>query len=118
MEKRKYMIEIIMRPLEPSFGLKHLICKMGGVVQMIMIAFNTVSSNIGTYDLVQEHFAYRVFPIKASWSMLKPKVDEDTKVKETPSNIVRLLYKFKLADMFKKTYLEWLEPLTPCATKS
>jgi hypothetical protein len=50
--------------------------------------------------------------------MLKPKVDEDTKVKETPSNIVRLLYKFKVADMFKKPYLEWLEPLTPCATKS
>jgi hypothetical protein len=50
--------------------------------------------------------------------MLKPKVDKDTKLEETPSNIVRLLYKFKVSDMFEKPYLEWLEPLTPCATKS
>jgi hypothetical protein len=35
------------------------------------MAFNTVCSYISTRDLVQEHIAFKVWPLVAEWEMLK-----------------------------------------------
>jgi hypothetical protein len=40
-------------------------------VQACLMAFNTVCTYIGTRDLVQEHIAYRVWPLVNDWEMPK-----------------------------------------------
>jgi hypothetical protein len=35
------------------------------------MAFNTICTYIGTRDLVQEHIAYRVWPLRSGWEMPK-----------------------------------------------
>jgi hypothetical protein len=40
-------------------------------VQACQTAFNTMCTYIGTRDLVQEHIAYRVWPLVSGWEMPK-----------------------------------------------
>jgi hypothetical protein len=69
-------------------------------------AFGVVCSFIGTRDLVQEHIAFRVWPLVEKWEM-----SEET-IKETDEGgLVRLKYTFKYGDKFVEPDDDWLKSI-------
>jgi hypothetical protein len=69
-------------------------------------AFGVVCSFIGTRDLVQEHIAFRVWPLVEKWEM-----PEET-IKETDEGgLVRLKYTFKYGDKFVEPDDDWLKSI-------
>jgi hypothetical protein len=46
---------------------------MNDEAQVVLVAFNAMCSNIETKDLVQEHLAFSVWPLRAEREMLEPK---------------------------------------------
>jgi hypothetical protein len=67
-------------------------------------AFNTVCSFIGTRDLIQEHIAFRVWPLVESWEMPKETISGSSE-----GNLVRLKYTFRFGDMFDEPNDDWLK---------
>jgi hypothetical protein len=69
-------------------------------------AFGVVCSFIGTRDLVQEHIAFRVWPLAEKWEM-----PQET-IKETDEGgLVRLKYTFKFGDKFVEPDDDWLKSI-------
>jgi hypothetical protein len=58
-------------------------------------AFGTICFFIGTRDLVQEHIAYRVWPLIESWEIPKETITESSE-----GELVRLKYTFRYGDKF------------------
>jgi hypothetical protein len=58
-------------------------------------AFGVVCSFIGTRDLIQEHIAFRVWPLVEKWEMPK-----ETISKPDEGGLVRLKYTFRYGDKF------------------
>jgi hypothetical protein len=54
---------IIQCPILSRFGIRRPSIASGNEVQACLMAFNTVCTYIGTRDLVQEHIAYKVWPV-------------------------------------------------------
>jgi hypothetical protein len=57
---------IIQCPIWSRFGIRRPATTLGNDIQACQIAFNTVCTYIGTRDLVQEHIAYRVWPLEVA----------------------------------------------------
>jgi hypothetical protein len=60
---REDIKDVIMRPIWSSFGLQRPKVEIDDVVEACQKAFDTVCSFICTRDLVQEHIAFRVWPL-------------------------------------------------------
>jgi hypothetical protein len=58
-------------------------------------AFGVVCSFIGTRDLIQDHIAFRVWPLAEKWEMPK-----ETVSKPNEGGLVRLKFTFKYGDKF------------------
>jgi hypothetical protein len=87
--------KIIMRPIWQRFGLRRPKVEMNDAAEECQRAFGVVCSFIGTRDLVQEHIAFRVWPLMEKWEM-----SQET-IKETDEGgLVRLKYTFKYGDKF------------------
>jgi hypothetical protein len=56
---------IIQRPIWSRFGIRRLSLALGNDVEACQAAYNTVCTYIGTRDLIQEHIAYRVWPLSS-----------------------------------------------------
>jgi hypothetical protein len=54
---------IIQRPIWSRFGIRRPDTALGNEIEACQKAFNSVCTFIGTRDLVQEHIAYRVWPL-------------------------------------------------------
>jgi hypothetical protein len=67
-------------------------------------AFGIVCSFIGTRDLVQEHVAYRIWPLVANWEMPK-----ETNNNPHEGGLVRLKYTFRFVDQFIEPDDDWLK---------
>jgi hypothetical protein len=67
-------------------------------------AFGVVCSFIGTRDLVQEHVAYRIWPLVANWEMPKETINNPHK-----GGLVRLKYTFRFVDQFIEPDDDWLK---------
>jgi hypothetical protein len=79
-KKREEFKDIVLRPLKVCFSLKRSICNMSGNTQRTYIAFSIVVDMIGSWNLMQEFLANKVFPLRSSWGMPKPKKgDEEVK---------------------------------------
>jgi hypothetical protein len=63
LEAREDIKEIIMRPIYSRFGLRKPKVDIDEAAEACRRAFSTVFSFIGTRDLVQEHVAYRIWPL-------------------------------------------------------
>jgi hypothetical protein len=64
-------------------------------VEACQRAFSTVCSFIGTRYLIQEHIAFRVWPLVESWEMAKETITDSGE-----GNLVRLKYTFRFGDKF------------------
>jgi hypothetical protein len=60
---------IIQRPIWSRFGSRRPSLALGNDVEACQAAYNTICTYIGTRDLVQEHIAYRVWPVASGWEM-------------------------------------------------
>jgi hypothetical protein len=62
---------IIQRPIWSRFGIRRPAIALENDIEACQNAFNNVCAFIGTRDLVQEHIAYRVWPLVNDWEMPK-----------------------------------------------
>jgi hypothetical protein len=67
-------------------------------------AYNIVCTYIGTRDLVQEHIAYRVWPLASGWEM----PDEATSG-SSQDGLVYLKYTFRYRNQFDESNDDWLD---------
>ena len=58
-------------------------------------AFSNVCAFIGTRDIVQEHIAYRVWPLVERWDM-----PNETTAESSEGGLVRLKYTFTFREKF------------------
>ena len=68
---REDVKEVIMRPIWSRFGLRRPKVEIDEAAEAYQKAFGTVSFFIGTSDLIQEHIAFRVWPLVENWEMPK-----------------------------------------------
>jgi hypothetical protein len=94
---------IIQRPIWSRFGLWRLATALGNEIEACQKAFNNVCAFIGTRDLVQEHIAYRVWPLVNEWEMPK-----EATAKSSQGGLVYLKYTFRYRDRFDEPNDEWL----------
>jgi hypothetical protein len=101
---REDIKEVIMRPIWSRFGLRRPKVEIDDVVEACQRAFSTVCSFIGTMDLIQEHIAFRVWPLVESWEMSK-----ETITNSSEGDLVRLKYTFRFGDKFDEPNDDWLK---------
>jgi hypothetical protein len=103
LKAREDIKEIIMHPIWSRFSLRKPKVEIDEAAEECRRAFGIVCSFIGTRDLVQEHVAYRIWPLLESWEMPK-KTISDTNV----GDLVRLKYTFRFGDQFIEPDDDWL----------
>jgi hypothetical protein len=67
-------------------------------------AFNNVCAFISTRDIIQEHIAYRVWPLVDNWEMPK-----EPAAGSIEGGLVRLKYTFRFRDRFDEPDDDWME---------
>jgi hypothetical protein len=97
---------IIMRPIWQRFGLRRPKVEMDEAAEECQRAFGVICSFIGTRDLVQEHIAFRVWPLAEKWEMPKETIKESDE-----GGLVRLKYTFKYGDKFVEPDDDWLKSI-------
>jgi hypothetical protein len=95
-----------MCPIWQRFGLRKPKVEMDEVDEECQRAFDVVCSFIGTRDLIQEHIAFRVWPLADNWEMPKETVKETDE-----GGLVRLKYTFKYGDKFVEPDDDWLKSI-------
>jgi hypothetical protein len=106
LKSREDIKRIIMRPIWQRFGLRRPKVEMNEASEECQRAFGVVCSFIGTRDLVQEHIAFRVWPLVEKWEMLKETIKETDE-----GGLVRLKYTFKYGDKFVEPDDDWLKSI-------
>jgi hypothetical protein len=101
---REYVKEVIMRPIWSRFGLRKLKVEIDEAAEACQKAFGTVCFFIGTRDLIQEHTAFRVWPLVESWEMPKGTVTESIE-----GDLVQLKYTFRYGEKFDEPNDDWLK---------
>jgi hypothetical protein len=102
--KREDIKGIIQRPIWSRFGLQRLTTALKNNTEACQKAFNNVCAFIGTRDLVQEHIAYRVWPLVKIWEMPK-----ETAAGSSEGGLVYLKYTFRYRDRFDEPNDDWLK---------
>jgi hypothetical protein len=97
---------IIMRPIWQSFGLRRPKVEMNEAAEECQRAFGIICSFIGTRDLVQEHIAFRVWPLAEKWEMPQETIKEADE-----GGLIRLKYTFKFGDKFVEPDDDWLKSI-------
>jgi hypothetical protein len=97
---------VIMRPIWQSFGLRRPNVEMNEAAEKCQRAFGVICSFIGTRDLVQEHIAFRVWPLAEKWEMPQETIKEADE-----GGLIRLKYTFKFGDKFVEPDDDWLKSI-------
>jgi hypothetical protein len=101
---REDIKEVIMRPIWSRFGLRRPKIEIDETVEACQRASNTVCSFIRTRDLIQEHIAFRVWPLVDSWEMPKETITDSSE-----GGLVRLKYTFRFREKFDEPNDDWLK---------
>jgi hypothetical protein len=94
---------IIQHPIWSRFGIRRPATALGNEIETCQRSFNTVCSFIGTRDLVQEHIAYRVWPLVSDWEMPK-----EATAGSSQGGLVYLKYTFRYRSEFDEPNDDWL----------
>jgi hypothetical protein len=95
---------IIQRPILSLFGLRRLTVAFENDAEACQKAFSNVCAFIGTRDLIQEHIAYRVWPLVDNWEMPK-----ETAARYSQGGLIHLKYTFRYRDRFDEPNDDWLK---------
>jgi hypothetical protein len=101
---REDIKEIIMRPIWSRFGLRKPKLEIDEAAEGCRRAFGIVCSFIGTRDLVQEHVAYRIWPLVVNWEIPKETISNPNE-----GGLIRLKYTFRFGDQFVEPDDDWLK---------
>jgi hypothetical protein len=93
-----------MRPIWQRFGLRKPKVEIDEAAKECRKAFGIVCSFIGMRDLVQEHVAYRIWPLVVNWEMSK-----EASINPHEGGLVRLKYTFRFGDQFIEPDDDWLK---------
>jgi hypothetical protein len=104
LKAREDIKEIIMCPIWSRFGLRKPKVEIDEAAEACRRAFTTICSFIGTRDILQEHVAYRIWPLIDSWEMPK-----ETITNPSEGGLVRLKYNFRFGDQFVEPDDDWLK---------
>jgi hypothetical protein len=104
LKTREDIKDIIMRPIWQRFGLRKPKVDIDEAAKECQRAFGVVCSFIGTRDLIQEHIAFKVWPLVEKWEMPK-----ETISKPNEGGLVRLKYTFRYRDKFVEPDDDWLK---------
>jgi hypothetical protein len=104
LKAREDIKEIIMRPIWSRFDLRKPKVDIDVAAKACRRAFNRVCSFIGTRDLLQEHIAYKIWPLIDNWEMPK-----ETITNPSEGGLVRLKYTFRFGDKFVEPDDDWLK---------
>jgi hypothetical protein len=104
LKAREDIKEVIMRPVWSRFGLRRPKVEFDDAAEACQKAFDTVCSFICTRDLIQEHIAFRVWPLVESWEMSKETINDSSQ-----GDLVRLKYTFRFGDKFDEPNDDWLK---------
>jgi hypothetical protein len=104
LKAREDIKDIIMRPIWQRFGLQKPKVEIDEAAEECQKAFSIVCSFIGTRDLVQEHIAFRVWPLVEHWELSK-----ETISKSDEGGLVRLKYTFRYEGKFVEPDDDWLK---------
>jgi hypothetical protein len=104
LKAREDIKEIIMRPIWQCFGLRKPKVEIDEATEECRKAFGIVCSFIGTRDLVQEHVAYKIWPLVANWEIPKEAISDPHE-----GGLVRLKYTFRFGDQFIEPDDDWLK---------
>jgi hypothetical protein len=102
--EREDIKEIIQRPIWSRFGLRRPKVVIESDVKACQKAFSNVCAFIGTRDIIQEHIAYRVWPLVDSWEMPK-----ETTAESSEGGLVQLKYTFRFREKFDEPNDDWLK---------
>jgi hypothetical protein len=97
LKTREDIKDIIMRPIW---------VEMNEAAKECQRAFGVVCYFIGTRDLVQEHIAFRIWPLVEKWEMPQETVRETDE-----GGLVRLKYTFQYGDKFVEPDDDWLKSI-------
>jgi hypothetical protein len=103
---------IIQRHIWSHFGIRRPATALGNEIETCHMSFNNVCTFIGTRDLVQEHIAYRVWPLVSVWEMPKEAV-----VGSSQGGLVYLKYTFRYIGEFDELNDEWLNCIEATSDK-
>jgi hypothetical protein len=104
LKTREDIKDIIMHPIWQHFGLLKPKVDIDEAAEECRRAFGVVCSFIGTRDLIQEHIAFKVWPLVEKWEMPK-----ETISKPDEGGLVRLKYTFRYGDQFVEPDDDWLK---------
>jgi hypothetical protein len=104
LSEREDVRGIIQRPIWSRFDIRRLSIVIGNEVQACLMAFNTVCTYIVTRDLVQEHIAYKVWPLVNDWE-----TPEETVAGSSEGGLVYLRYAFRYRSQFDESNDDWIE---------
>jgi hypothetical protein len=88
MKERSDIKGIIQTPIHTCFSCNKPTCYVDFEAQAAIVAFNDVCAHIRTRDIVQEHIAFRIWPLRAKWEMSNMS-EKDASVVE-PGRVARL----------------------------
>jgi hypothetical protein len=94
---------IIQRPIWSRFGIRRPATALGNNIEACQRSFNIVCTFIGTRDLVQEHIAYRVWPL-----VNESKMPKEAAPGSSQGGLVYLKYTIKYRGKFDEPNGEWL----------
>jgi hypothetical protein len=97
---------IIQCPIWSRFSIRRPSTALGNNIQACQVAFSTICTYIGTRDLVQEHIAYRVWPLSSGWEMSK-----ESAAGSSEGGLVYLKYTFKYMSQFDEPNDDWLNAI-------
>jgi hypothetical protein len=103
---------IIQHSIWSRFGIRRPATALGNDIQACQMAFNTVCTYIGTKDLVQEHIAYRVWPLGSGWEMPK-----EAAAGSSQGGLVYLKYTFRYINQFNEPNDGWLDCIEATSDK-
>jgi hypothetical protein len=106
--QREDIKEIIQRPIWSRFDLRRPKVAIEGDVEACQKAFSNVCAFIGTRDIIQEHIAYKVWPLVNSWEMPK-----ETTAESSEGGLVRLKYTFRFREKFDEPNDDWSKCIEP-----
>jgi hypothetical protein len=104
LKAREDIKDIIMRPIWQRFGLRKPKVDIDEAAEECKRAFGVVCSFIGTRDLIQEHIAFRVWPLVEKWEMSK-----ETITKSDEGGLIRMKFTFRYEGKFVELDDDWLK---------
>jgi hypothetical protein len=106
LNQREDVRGVIQCPIWSRFGIRRPLIAIGNEVQACLMAFNTICTYIGNKDLVQEHMAFKVWPLANEWEMPK-----EAAAGSSQGGLVYLKYTFRYISQFDEPNDDWLDDI-------